>query len=392
MNHTIRTLNTVLLFSLFITITSCNGQTNTNFSTNAKTSQQTTIAGQPKITLPEGVSPQTMFRCSMKDKDGNLWFGTTGAGIYKYDGKVFTRYSEKEGLSSNFVVGIAQDIKGNIWVATNNGIFYSKGNSFSRLEIPGFEGSKFDAGNNISSIKKTNVFCIMGDKKGNIWFGTESEGLWKYDGIKLTNFKYSDSTWKEVPKGRTADFKRQGFISAILEDRKGNIRFSSSSNGLNYFDGESFHNVKRSTFHTLQMIEDKSGNIWMATRLDGVCRFNARLNDKVGQGNTIESFTEKDGVYDNMASCIYEAKNGNIWFGSLGKAGTGGSGLKGITVYDGKTFTSISSAGMRNNQVWSITEDNSGAIWVGTKEFGLYRYDGKEFTEFTTLSGFTTPF
>ena len=86
-----------------------------------------------------------------------------------------------------------------------------------------------------------------------------------------------------------------------------------------------------------------------------------------------------------MASCLYEAKNGNIWFGSLGKAGTNGNGLKGITVYDGKTFKPISSLGMRNNQVWTVVEDNEGNVWVGTKEFGLYRYDGKTFTEFTTL-------
>ena len=41
---------------------------------------------------------------------------------------------------------------------------------------------------------------------------------------------------------------------------------------------------------------------------------------------------------------------------------------------------------MRNNQVWSILEDNSGGIWVGTKEFGLFRYDGKVFTEMTAVN------
>ena len=68
-------------------------------------------------------------------------------------------------------------------------------------------------------------------------------------------------------------------------------------------------------------------------------------------------------------------KNGNIWFGSLGKAGTGGTGLKGVMVYNGKTFRHISSKGMRNNQVWTVIEDNSGNVWIDTKEFGLFRYD-----------------
>lgn len=373
-----KTLNEIIFLSVFIMFASCNGQTKANFSTNTTTFQQTTIAGQPKIVLPEGVNPQTMFRCSMKDINGNLWFGTTGAGIYKYDGKLFTRYAEKEGLSSNFVVGIAQDIKDNIWVATDNGIFYSTGNSFSRLEIPELDGSKISADNKNSTVKKLQVFCVLGDRKGNIWFGTESDGLFKYDGTRVFNFKYADSSWLEVSKGETANYGQKGFVSALLEGKNGNVWFSSSANGLNYYDGTSFQtvNLNHSKHHTLQMIEDATGNIWMATRLDGVCRFN---------DNTIESFTEKDGVYDNMASCLYEAKNGNIWFGSLGKAGTGGSGLKGITVYDGKTFKPIASTAMRNIQVWTVIEDNMGYIWVGTKEFGLFRYDGETFTEFTTL-------
>lgn len=378
MKNKIFTLNSVLFFSLFITLTSCNGQSQTKNSTDLTDNQKPTTSAEPKINLPDGISSQTMFRCSMKDKDGNLWFGTTGAGVYKYDGKLFTRYSENEGLANNFVLGIAQDIKGSIWVATNNGLFHNDGNSFKRLEIPNFESPKSDIGSSNSSAKKVQVFCVTGDKNGNIWFGTESEGLWKYDGHQLTNFKYGDSNWKEVINKGSINYQHQGFVSAIVEDKKGNIWFNSSTNGLNYYDGKSFVAVGKnsSAIHTLQLIEDQKGNIWMATRLNGICRYN---------GKKIESYLEKDGVSDNMASSLYEAKNGNIWSGSLGKAGTSGGGLKGITVYDGKKFTPIASTGMRNNQVWTVIEDNIGNIWVGTKEFGLYRYDGKTFTAFTTL-------
>ena len=69
--------------------------------------------------------------------------------------------------------------------------------------------------------------------------------------------------------------------------------------------------------------------------------------------------------------------------GSLGKSGTRGEGLKGLTVYDGKTFATIPSSEMRNNEVWTVIEDNKGIIWVGTREFGLFKYDGKKFKEVT---------
>ena len=40
---------------------------------------------------------------TVEDKSGNLWFGTWGGGVSKYDGKSFTTYSVAQGLSSNDV-------------------------------------------------------------------------------------------------------------------------------------------------------------------------------------------------------------------------------------------------------------------------------------------------
>lgn len=160
---------------------------------------------------------------------------------------------------------------------------------------------------------------------------------------------------------------------------------------LNYFDGQIFHslsdefnktttkginNSNMTSGHIFQMHQDKKGTIWMATRDNGICRYN---------GKTVERFSAKDGVEDDGATCIYEDKKGYIWFGSLGIAGTAGGGKRGITLYDGLKFTSIPTTKMRNNQIWTLQGDNSGNIWIGTKEFGLYRYDGKQFIEMTKL-------
>lgn len=380
MKKTIPALHIIILLYLPATVLCCKGQTQRD-NAMATDQQKTEATGMPKIVLPEGASPETMFRCSFMDKDGNLWFGTTGAGVYKYDGHAFFRYAEKDGLTSTFVTGISQDTQGKIWIATNDGIFYGNGNSFSRLAVPQASSQSGtlspDAGSATPS-ENLQVFCVISDKKGNTWFGTEARGLWRYDGNALTNFRRVDSAWAEVPKGGSADYRQDGFVSALLEDKKGNIWIAISGNCLSYFDGTTFHNaeVSQSRYHTLQMTEDQSGNIWLATRLNGVCRYD---------GKTVTSFTAKDGVADDMASCLYADETGNIWFGSLGKAGSGGDGVKGITVYNGETFRAIPPSGMRNNQVWTVIGDRSGNLWVGTKAFGLYRYDGKTFTGFTVL-------
>ena len=39
----------------------------------------------------------------MKDNEGNLWIGTYGSGLMKYDGKTYTYYTQKDGLSHNYI-------------------------------------------------------------------------------------------------------------------------------------------------------------------------------------------------------------------------------------------------------------------------------------------------
>ena len=70
---------------------------------------------------------------------------------------------------------------------------------------------------------------------------------------------------------------------------------------------------------------------------------------------------------------IKEDKKGNIWFGG-----------DGLSRYDGKSFTRFTKKdGLLNNSIWSILEDKTGAVSVGTRETILHRFDGKTFTSYT---------
>jgi ligand-binding sensor domain-containing protein len=74
-----------------------------------------------------------------------------------------------------------------------------------------------------------------------------------------------------------------------------------------------------------------------------------------------------------MVARIIEDKKGNIWFGGAG-----------ISRYDGKSFTRFTAKdGLANIGSWSILEDTIGNLWVGTKEKGLYIFDGKEFITYS---------
>ena len=65
--------------------------------------------------------------CFYETKDGTLWLGSNGYGIYKRatneQGKeVFVSYSTPQGLSNNSVRGILEDGNGHLWIGTNNGL------------------------------------------------------------------------------------------------------------------------------------------------------------------------------------------------------------------------------------------------------------------------------
>ena len=80
----------LLLVSIFFT--SCNGQTSTsqtinNINSNNKTEQH------PKIVRTLGTQSENVG-CQLLDKDGNLWFSISGEGVYRYDGKTFTTFSQ----------------------------------------------------------------------------------------------------------------------------------------------------------------------------------------------------------------------------------------------------------------------------------------------------------
>jgi ligand-binding sensor domain-containing protein len=63
-----------------------------------------------------------MLECSYKTNEGNIWFGTTENGLYKYDGKSFNQFTVNDGLDCNKIYCILEDKDGKIWVGTEMGL------------------------------------------------------------------------------------------------------------------------------------------------------------------------------------------------------------------------------------------------------------------------------
>jgi streptogramin lyase len=82
----------------------------------------------------------------------------------------------------------------------------------------------------------------------------------------------------------------------IIQDRKGNI-WIASWEGIFRYDaqGKSFTNITSqiSSARFFSVLEDRKGNLWFGSIGSGVYYYDARLNDGVGQGNTVTDFKDK---------------------------------------------------------------------------------------------------
>ena len=362
------------LFFLFIFVTACNGQVKTQPQGIVSESKTIPIK-QAKIIKTANVNPADNIHCGLQDKAGNLWFGTTGEGVYYYDGKSFTNFTKKNGLSDNTVWSIIEDKTGNIWFGTRDGICKYDGKSFTSIPIVVTNGSYFKPNNSPDNNppEKHEVWSMLQDKSGKLWFGT-SDAVYCYNGTFFTRFLDNDS----IINSNGLHLK---MVQCILEDKNANIWFGSGlgeREGLCRFDGKFITSFKpNGDVWIRSMLEDKNGNLWFGTRQHGICRYD---------GKDFTNFTEKiEGLHNSSVTAIIQDKAGNIWFSPEEVKENGQEEEDGgVWRYDGKSFKSFNGKdGLGNNSVWSIVEDRTGNIWVGTRNIGLYRYNGKDFTNFT---------
>ena len=73
---------------------------------------------------------------------------------------------------------------------------------------------------------------------------------------------------------------------------------------------------------------------------------------------------------------IVQDRKGNIWIAAF----------DGIFRYDGKSFTNVTGK-VSSAQFFSVLVDSKGILWCGSMGAGVYRYDGKSFKNFTTKDG-----
>lgn len=359
------------IFSLLlvsILFTSCNGQTKTQQPKETVVKQLSFTSKNPKLSKTQGTNDYQNVHCIIQGKDGNIWLTTTGEGVYRYNGKEFTQFTEKDGLSSNSVWSILEDKLGNIWFGTKDGLSKYNGKTISKVPFTVTNSSGF--GTAMAQSSRNEVWSIFQDKSGIIWFGTDN-GVYCYNGKTFSYFL--DNPGMTNKSGLTLKS-----VQCMFEDKNGNLWFGSGPmafEGIAFFDGKSLINLKPQNEGWVRKIaEDKNGTLLFATRHIGLISYN---------GKTFLNFFEPQNLRKELLNTILVDSKGNIWYGSDytndNNVSTGG-----LWRFDGKTFVEFTKKdGLGNSSIYSLTEDKAGKIWIGTRNCGLYRYDGQTFETFS---------
>jgi ligand-binding sensor domain-containing protein len=291
--------------------------------------------------------------------------------VPKHDLK-FQHITVADGLPENTVKWIIQDHLGFLWLSTQNGLVKYDGYTFTTyMYEPGEPGSTTDWISH--SLSDRNLMEILEDHLGNIWVGTMSGGLNRFNRETETFTHY-----RHYPEDTTS-LSHDGAYT-IYEDRSG-VLWIGTGGGLNKFDREmeTFihyrHNPRNP--HTLSddvvysMLEDRRGNFWVGTS-NGLNRFDRKSGTFT---RYLHNPDDSASLSHNIIAAIYEDKAGGLWIG------TTNGGLNRFD-YETETFLhyqydSENPYSLSHNNVFSILEDHRGNFWVGTYGGGLNKFDRK---------------
>jgi ligand-binding sensor domain-containing protein/signal transduction histidine kinase len=322
--------------------------------------------------------------------DGAMWLGTRGSGLYRLAGDKTTQIRQPASNANRKINCLLPEGTDRLWVGTDSGVLRWDGGDLSDKGLS-------------SSLKGFQALTLTRDRDGNIWIGTDSRGLLRFnaDGVASLNELPSES-------GKA--------ITAVFEDREGSIWtgsvdgierlrdsafvtysapeglpsqgedpvfagtenrtwFAPASGGLRWLEkgrrGKTFQaELDRDIIYSIDGGPDE---LWLARQQGGLSR--VRLG---GGGFRTKTYTHADGLAQDSVYSVYRARDGTVWAGTL-------SG--GVSKLDrGKFSTYTAADGLASNTVAAISESHDGTIWLGTPK-GLSSFSRGAWSTFTTREG-----
>lgn len=354
-------INTLLVLGLLTLLTSCNGPATSKVDNTYNIIQQI-AKGNTVKELGENIM------LVYQDTKNIYWFGSWEDGLYRYDGITMLHFTMKDGLPSNRIDEIREDKYGNVYFNTSEGV------------------SKFD-GQHFAALNETkNSDSEWKLNPDDLWFKcSQYPGqVYRYDGKNLYRLQLPKTKLGEEYISRQTNVHNPYAVYCVYKDSKGNVWFGTATLGVCRYNGKSFDWISEEDVAELHngpangvrsVIEDKNGYFWFNTmyRYDVYGNNTQKqtfYNREIGIGSLDG---RKDGDLHEYLS-ITKDNNNELWIATY---------TTGVWRYNGKDIIHypVRDEG-KDITLFSIYKDNNGDLWLGTHANGAFKFNGNTFQRF----------
>lgn len=262
--------------------------------------------------------------------------------------------STDDGLPQNSINTIIQDKNDFIWFGTEEG-------------VAKYDGTDFTIYGQKNGLPHRHIRIIFEDSKGNIWVGTNN-------GVAL----YSQAKNKFENQNKKVEFLNNTYIYSIAESQDSTIYFASTNGLISYKRGKFSHFTKKQipflpdSLSTLFV--DNENTLWVGTTSNGLWK---------AENCRIRQLKKENTILDKKINALIQDSKSRIWI-------TTKNNLYRLNKSDKNSLVKKILSNMTDNVEFSfLLEDFNHKIWLGSKENGLYVYDG-DFTHYKTENGLKT--
>ncbi|GHT25177.1 hypothetical protein AGMMS4957_19500 [Bacteroidia bacterium] len=290
-----------------------------------------------------------------QDREGYIWIATHD-GLCRYDGHQLKTYKSNlytpNLLSSNSLTAIAEDNNHHLWIGTSNGL-----NVLNKItgEIKQIDPKRLSG---------ANIQAILATRDNQVWVGT-ANGLNRYVAENDSFIRYN-STHHNL---------QTGDIKSLVEDSKGNIWIGTWSEGITRYnpaEGRFLNYPRLNAGNSAHVIfEDRDNNIWVGSWDYGLFRLENPYNpQQVKYINYRHDRNNPRSLSDNIVYALAQDLNTQaIWVGT--RSGLSVLNNKDNTASFTNHLPSQSNESLPYNEVNSILRDKSGLMWLGTLGGGV---------------------
>lgn len=209
----------------------------------------------------------------------------------------FRHYNIENGVSSNNISTLFQDQKGYIWIGTENGLNRFDGNQFTLYQKNNPLYSNFHA-------NSINTICETTDKE--LWLGTDN-GVFIYNQVK--------DTFTPFVKQTSDKTSITSWITHIIQDKAGNIWIATHKQGIFLFNTQTDKltqfEIPQNDNIVTRILNDEQNNIWLSGPYQ-LCKLN-KVN------NTFETYAIEEKTESIYSMALWEDSSNHIWIGTWDK-------------------------------------------------------------------------